>query len=474
MKKFFPIVFTSVFILLFSRAALASPQNTAQNTATFKVHRSIYSVSGTVYRMDAEPFIENNQVYIPLRYLAYSLGINEKGIIWHQEDKSVELNTARGRVRLVVGSNFLYINDKVQLMDCAPTLRGDYIFLPAGPFADALRYSHKWDEETGSILIGPPGGNFQAIDLDKAAPVKIRPFQGSDSDIYECVLSSSSIFFPYSLGESENVYNAGVAAKYINGLTLEPGNVFSFNKVVGIRTTSRGFITGKNIWEKPDVGGGICRMSTALYQAATKAGLKILERRPHSLPVHYAPNGDDAQISWGQVDLKFKNTSPYPLTIYSELMEESDGRLLTAELIYKEPLQKVEVAVLRKKPGANLWENIEKDTLTALVKGDTSYVSTEQLGDMLQHPFKKEEDGSLTILVNGKLVNFREGTTRASINGSEYILSEPPLILKNNAFEFWLPLRDWASITETEVIWIDREHPLILLNMSGTPVAEEI
>ena len=135
--------------------------------------------------------------------------------------------------------------------------------------------------------------------------INVRPclFTNDDLSIYE-IMSSSSIYFA---GDYKNVYNAGVAAKYVDGYILQPNGEFSFNKVVGKRTKERGFKLGYDSYGNLVFGGGVCRTSTVLFQASKKAGFKILERHPHPIPVHYTPAGTDASVQWGMMDFRFKN-----------------------------------------------------------------------------------------------------------------------------------------------------------------------
>ncbi|HUM58774.1 MAG TPA: VanW family protein, partial [Bacillota bacterium] len=133
------------------------------------------------------------------------------------------------------------------------------------------------------------------------------------------------VYLELPAGKDEaNNYNASVAAGYINGTVLQPGKEFSFNDVVGPRTEARGFILGYNSAGRPDVGGGICRTSTVLYQAVLKAGLAVLERHPHVPPVDYVPKGMDATIQWGICDLRFVNTLDVPLEVTAamEVLED--------------------------------------------------------------------------------------------------------------------------------------------------------
>lgn len=100
------------------------------------------------------------------------------------------------------------------------------------------------------------------------------------------------------------LHNAALAAEKINGTIVLPGAVFSFNKVVGERTTKNGFVLGPVVTYsrhgyrmEQDIGGGVCRTSTTVHQAVLKAGLKVIERHSHSIPVEYAEPGSDAAVS---------------------------------------------------------------------------------------------------------------------------------------------------------------------------------
>ena len=138
------------------------------------------------------------------------------------------------------------------------------------------------------------------------------------------VISAACLELPAGKDEANN-YHASVAAGYVSGTVLQPGEEFSFNAVVGPRTEERGFIVGHNSAGVPDLGGGICRASTVLYQAALKAGLAVTERHPHTPPIDYVPEGMDAAVQWGVCDFRFANTLDLPIEI-STALEAFDGR----------------------------------------------------------------------------------------------------------------------------------------------------
>jgi vancomycin resistance protein YoaR len=106
--------------------------------------------------------------------------------------------------------------------------------------------------------------------------------------------------------------NIKKACAYMNGYILKPGKEFSFNKVVGQRTAARGFkeatVIAGGQYEQ-GLGGGICQVSSTLYNAVIKAGLTASERHPHAFPSTYLPLGQDATVDYPHLDFKFKNTT---------------------------------------------------------------------------------------------------------------------------------------------------------------------
>jgi len=133
--------------------------------------------------------------------------------------------------------------------------------------------------------------------------------------------TSKIVTFSTSMsGSSENrISNIALALKKINGTKLNPGEVFSFNKVVGKRTAQAGFKLAPVIMAdksmQDDIGGGICQVSSTLFNAAAMAGLEIVERYHHSFPVAYLDPGLDATVTWGGADLKFRNNKNTPIFI---------------------------------------------------------------------------------------------------------------------------------------------------------------
>ena len=106
--------------------------------------------------------------------------------------------------------------------------------------------------------------------------------------------------------------NVRLAAEAINGTVIKPGHEFSFNGTVGQRTEAKGYkgaAAYNNGEVVQEIGGGVCQVSTTLYNAVFKAGLKISYRRSHTFEPNYVTPGRDATVSYEQPDFKFINTS---------------------------------------------------------------------------------------------------------------------------------------------------------------------
>lgn len=112
--------------------------------------------------------------------------------------------------------------------------------------------------------------------------------------------------------------NLRIACSKINGKVLMPGEIFSYNKTLGARTAAAGFKNGK-VYEGGEVvdgiGGGICQISSTLYNAVVMANLQTVERRNHQFVTSYVGPGRDATVVYGAIDFKFKNTRKYPVRL---------------------------------------------------------------------------------------------------------------------------------------------------------------
>ena len=137
-----------------------------------------------------------------------------------------------------------------------------------------------------------------------------------DIDIFKDTLASFTT--NYSISNQDRTTNLELAASKINGTILSPGEEFSYNTIVGARTIAAGYKEAK-IYSNGEVvdglGGGICQISSTLYNAIIYANLEVTERYNHQFTTSYVPAGRDATVVYGVKDLKFVNNRSYPIKI---------------------------------------------------------------------------------------------------------------------------------------------------------------
>lgn len=161
------------------------------------------------------------------------------------------------------------------------------------------------------ILIG--GFCIHSCSTEKM--VCAMPFYGLNPQ--EIVLRAN-FYTSFTTSTEERKSNIALAAKSIDKTLLDVGEEFSFNKTVGARTEKRGYKKAKIIVDGEfvdGVGGGVCQVSTTLYNAVLLAGLKITEYHPHSLPVSYIAPSFDAMVNSGYADLRFINNTDNPVIL---------------------------------------------------------------------------------------------------------------------------------------------------------------
>ncbi len=122
------------------------------------------------------------------------------------------------------------------------------------------------------------------------------------------------------LGDSSanRIHNVALMAQILDNRLVMPGETFSFNGSVGPRSPERGFLEGQAIVGGmliPSIGGGVCQVATTLYDAAFAMGLDIVERTNHSFYIYHYGEGMDATVAWEGPDLKFRNSTNYPVLI---------------------------------------------------------------------------------------------------------------------------------------------------------------
>ena len=140
-----------------------------------------------------------------------------------------------------------------------------------------------------------------------------------------------STFGTHYANNPNRTTNLMIASNKITGTVIMPGETFSFNKVVGERTIGAGyrnaaiFVNGQ---VEDGLAGGICQVSSTLYNAVVAANLEIKERHNHSKLTSYLPGGKDATVVWGVYDFKFINNREYPIKVEMNVQ----GGIITASI----------------------------------------------------------------------------------------------------------------------------------------------
>ena len=161
-------------------------------------------------------------------------------------------------------------------------------------------------------------GTISEAPISIVAPVKELIPEVSAAVLKAIDTRISSFTTNFASSAQGRATNIDLSTKGINGTLLMPGDVFSFNGVVGERTVERGYqsagiIVGDRL--EQGLGGGICQVSSTLYNAILGTGLGSVERIHHTFPSSYVPIGQDATVDYGNLDYKFKNTFKYPIYI---------------------------------------------------------------------------------------------------------------------------------------------------------------
>ncbi|MFF4582081.1 VanW family protein [Streptomyces sp. NPDC001373] len=136
-------------------------------------------------------------------------------------------------------------------------------------------------------------------------------------------VSSFTVHFPAAPYRTANI---GRAVELINGSVVPAGQTWSFNGTVGERTRENGFVDGIMINDGRYVkapGGGVSSVATAMYNAAFFAGVDLVEHGAHSFYIERYPEGREATVAWGTLDLRWRNDSGHPLTVRAESTDTS-------------------------------------------------------------------------------------------------------------------------------------------------------
>jgi vancomycin resistance protein YoaR len=180
--------------------------------------------------------------------------------------------------------------------------------------------------------------------------VAVEPKVTAESLRQAGIVVMQSIFSTqFNTEDAKRSINVKLAADKINGQILQPGQTFSFNETVGPRDKASGFQEALEFFDGelvPGIGGGVCQVSSTIYNAALLANLDIKERLNHGKPLSYIGLGRDATVVYGVLDFKFVNSSNSPIM----LMCEVKGNTLYAAVFGREKLKEtIDIIIIDQK-----------------------------------------------------------------------------------------------------------------------------
>lgn len=155
--------------------------------------------------------------------------------------------------------------------------------------------------------------------------MEIKP-EYTEEMLKKCTQKQATFSTTFKNSSAERKHNIAICTKKLNGTRVSPLQIFSFNDIIGVRSEENGYKQAKIIKNGEFVegfGGGICQVSTTLYNSLLLSGINVLEVHKHSLPVSYISPSLDAMVSWGSADLKFKNETNLPIFISSKCKDNN-------------------------------------------------------------------------------------------------------------------------------------------------------
>jgi len=320
-KKVFALItwiMTAVIFLIFFCQGVWADQEVFLEVHQGTVRQSVYvqAIPGSI-------------TYLPVRQTAELIGVPLK---WDRDMGSVICHTYGQTTVITPGLNKVYtVNGAVTTytMPAEPILNQGRVYIPMR-ILEVLGVGVDYDAQHDRRILYIPAHLKQFI--EPLAPEKINLIRDliiKEKDKMPQKIASFSTYF--NVAEKSRTKNLKLAAEAINNCLIKPEKIFSFNQTVGPRIPEKGYekaIVYINKEKVEDYGGGVCQVSTTLYNAVLQAGLPVLERHPHSLPVPYVSAGKDATVSYGTLDLKFKNDRARDILIKAAV----DQNKLTIEL----------------------------------------------------------------------------------------------------------------------------------------------
>ena len=205
------------------------------------------------------------------------------------------------------------LNASFTMIDGAPRVQPsrDGLDVPEDKLSDSL-----------IAVLDKVGSQRQVTLTPEPVAAKITTEMAGGLGIKE-VIGTFTTYYPYAEYRLTNIHRA---ARWMDGVIVKPGEVFSYNKVVGERTEARGFVPGIMIAGgvfKKDWGGGVSQVATTTWNAAWFSGLELVQHKPHSFYISRYPAGRESTVAWPSVDVKFRNNSGKPIFVDTSFTNKS-------------------------------------------------------------------------------------------------------------------------------------------------------
>lgn len=269
--------------------------------------------------------------------------VGRSGSLWQQLDDALEAR--RGRLAVTISC-------RIPLEELARRLAATKAAM------DRLPRPARWKLDDQTVIAHEDGSvvdvaataraiedaaasGDETVDLVVAAVSPIATSEFVRTMDRSTLLSRYETRFAYLGGQAGRAQNIRRATSAVDGTVLVPGEIVSFNALVGPRSVDNGFARAGEIYKgemRMGVGGGTCQVASTLYSAAYFAAMDIVQRSPHSRPSGYVPLGLDATVAYPHVDLRLRNPFPFPVLVQATV---EPGRL-TFELWGERQPAKVE------------------------------------------------------------------------------------------------------------------------------------
>ncbi|MHB8172601.1 MAG: VanW family protein [Thermincolia bacterium] len=262
-------------------------------------------------------------------------GYGRKGNLWNQYSTRQELARQGVELPLKVMVNEQVIKTKVKTLtkELAVEPRDATFRINDDDRVEVIKenigWGVNWQKVKEDIKVAALEDNNPEIKLQLE---EVKPGRTSE-DVYRMQINGlvSQFSTHFNPSQANRTYNITVASEALNGLLVKPGEVVSFNNIVGPRSTEAGYREAPVVVNNelvPGIGGGVCQVSSTLYNSLLIGNFEIVYRRNHSIPVGYVPVGRDATVTYGGIDFKFRNNRNSYMFIKSSMK----GNVITFKL----------------------------------------------------------------------------------------------------------------------------------------------